>query len=343
MANGFPQLSILAAGANHLSIFPDVEFGALTTTLTTLNLEFNDVSSIDELSSLTQLNALRNLHLKGNNISTLSSPGKSAPIFTQALKYLDVSYNNITDWDFVDKVTTSFPGLNGLRISHNPIYTAQTNDTKGTTSEEAYMFIVARIGQLSALNFSPVTATDRNNAEMFYLSRIGKQIANVPEGAKQQVIDLHPRYAELCEEYGEPDIIRHEEVNPAFLEARLMSVSFQYEDKEEAAKIPKSFDIYAVKSIAGKLFNISPLKLSLVWETGEWDPVAGFYEDDGDSSDDDADENADKDSAPSKPEEQNTTQTGRWLKREVELRDGPRQLGYCVEGSDARIRVELVA
>ncbi len=31
---------------------------------------------------------------------------------------------------------------------------------------------------------------------------------------------------------------------------------------------------------------------------------------------------------------------GRWVKREVELKDGPRQFGYCVDGLEARIRVE---
>jgi hypothetical protein len=31
---------------------------------------------------------------------------------------------------------------------------------------------------------------------------------------------------------------------------------------------------------------------------------------------------------------------GRWVKREVELKDGPRQFGYCVDGLEAKIRVE---
>lgn len=32
--------------------------------------------------------------------------------------------------------------------------------------------------------------------------------------------------------------------------------------------------------------------------------------------------------------------SGRWIEREVELKDGPKQLGYCVDGLDVSIRIE---
>lgn len=158
-------------------------------------------------------------------------------------------------------------------------------------------------------------------------------------------------------------MVRRKEVNPAFLEARLVSVTFRFHPGggdsasqgddvvEKQARIPKSFDIYAVKGIAGKLFGYPPLKLRLVWETGEWDPVAGFDQEAGDSSEEEEEEleaereERDIDDATVShvhdgSDVQSETKAGKWVKREAELRDSPRQFGFCVDGLDVTIRVD---
>jgi hypothetical protein len=235
----------------------------------------------------------------------------------------------------------------GLRISHNPIYYSIDAESNAQSSEESFMFTVARIAQLKILNFTHITATDRTNAETFYLSRIAKQLATVPEAAEDSITALHPRYKELCEAHGEPDVIRREEINPNFLEARLVTTEFHYEGASEEGRrtrivrIPKSFNIYAVKGIVGKMYGLAPLKLHLIWETGEWDPVAGYDEkddDDGSDDEDDALVESERDNQATGGEDD---QAGLWVKREVELTDGPKQLGYCVDGLRVRIRVEV--
>jgi hypothetical protein len=282
---------------------------------------------------------LRNLHLKGNSIVDIAGENVAAPVFSTSVQYLDVSYNQIEKWSFVDKLPAAFPGLTGLRITHNPVYDIKGDDAKASSSEEAHMFTIARLAVLRSLNFSEITSDDRMNAEMFYLSRIAKQLAAVPESAEDTVKAEHPRYTDLCEIYGEPDVMRRDEVNPAFLEARLLTVTFTCKDKQRATKrIPKSFDIYAVKGIAGGLFGLSPLRLRLVWETGEWDPVAGFDDEAADSDEEGEDLPETKEDSDDAASAVNTR--GRWVKREVELSDSPRQLGYVVDGPVAAIRVE---
>lgn len=271
--------------------------------------------------------------------------GTSAPIFPPSVYYLDVSYNEIKDWSFVDRLPSHFPGLTGLRLTHNPVYEPTIDDdAKASSSEDAHMLTIARIASLRSLNFSTISTSDRANAEMFYLSRIAKQLASVPEAAEEGLKAQHPRYAELSDIYGEPDVIRRDEVNPSFLEARLVTVGFYCPGKgRKTTRIPRSFNVYSVKGIAGKLFDLPPLGLRLVWETGEWDPVAGFYDIDGDSSseDDDLDvEEVPEEVMQGANEDTDGGKPGRWVKREVELKDGPRQLGYCVDGLDATIRVE---
>ena len=344
IATKCPSLAALDAGSNQLQSIQELDYGTLPSTLTSINLEINEFSTFVDVGTLTALTSLRNIHLKGNNITAIAPEGVDGPIFSESVQYLDVSYNNIQSWTFVDQLPKHFPGLVGLRIGHNPFYDAADTDAKASSSEESHMFTIARLASLKSLNFSQVTPADRTNAEMFYLSRIGKQLAAAPEEAEAEVLALHPRYTELCKIYGAPNIVRRSEVNPAFLEARLVTVGFHVEGGEEkSTKIPKSYDIYAVKGIAGKLFGLSPLKLGLIWETGEWDPVAGFDDQEGESSDEeDAEEERERKDvdANTAEEEENTGKPGRWVKREVELRDGPRQLGYCVDGLDVKIRVE---
>ncbi|KGQ12331.1 Tubulin-specific chaperone E [Beauveria bassiana D1-5] len=345
-----PSLANLAAGANLLSRLPAVDYSSLSMTLTTLNLEYNNFTSIADLASLTSLTSLRNIYLKGNNIRSLASDKAPCPIFPTSLQYIDVSYNQIDGWDFIDNLTTHFPGLTALRISHNPVYDVGASPAAPTaTADEAHMFTIARIGPLRTLNFSRITTNDRSNAELFYLSRIAKQLAAVPEAAASTILAAHPRYAALCAVYGAPDVVRTHKVNPAFLEARLVTLTLRCAGRaDKTVRIPQAFDMYAVKARVAKLYGVSPLRLRLVWETGEWDPVAKKHSDEGDTSDEDDDDDDDEVAVPVARDATRDTydekladgQSGRWVKREVELRDGPRQLGYWVDGLDVKVRVE---
>lgn len=382
VAHCFESLATLHASTNQLSLLsPSFGIKPAPETLTTVYLEFNDFTALSDLACLAQLASLKNLHLKGNNISTVTIDAPhDTPVFSHTLTHLDISYNKISSWSFVDALPDSFPGLNSLRLAHNPVYedpgfdkssassapaagAAAAAGSKATVTEEAYMITVGRLACLQALNFSAVTPTDRTNAEMFYLSRIGRQLSSVPDSPEAEAIVTaqHRRYAELCELYDEPVVVRRKEVNPAFLEARLVNVAFRFcppdvdtkDDSGEGAvevrsvQIPKAFDMYAVKGIAGRLFGCEPLKLRLIWETGEWDPVAGF-EEAGDSSDEEDEGAAGKreavEDAGAAREDAGArlgSKTGRWVKREEELKDSPRQFGFCVDGFEVTIRVEL--
>lgn len=369
MTANFPALTSLAAGSNQLTaLTPALPMASLATTLTTLNLEFNDFTALSDLASLSELQALRNLHLKGCRIAQVTAKDAAPFAFSPALTYVDLSYNLVTAWAFVDALPDVFPGMVSLRFAHNPIYnnpnldsepasstTTTTTTSSNTTAstEESYMVAVGRLAHLRTLNFSNITPTDRANAEMFYLSRIAKQMAAVPadSAAEAAVVARHRRYAELCTLYGEPAVVRHAEINPAFLEARLVQVLFALGEKEtKTASIPKSLDMYTVKGLAGRLFGRSPQQLRLVWETGEWDPVAGVDEEEDEDEDEEREDGEEAGGVVTETETVETKETtdgadqnltGRWVKREVELKDSPRQFGFCVDGMEARIRVEV--
>lgn len=82
------------------------------------------------------------------------------------------------------------------------------------------------------------------------------------------------------------------------------------------------------------------MSIRLIWETEEWDPVGegdGGWSVSEDESDDEAErgvETTEKENREKKKEEL-------WKRREMELVDGTREVGFFVEGKEARVRVEL--
>ncbi|KAE8452380.1 hypothetical protein EG329_001080 [Mollisiaceae sp. DMI_Dod_QoI] len=349
--HNLPHLRLLKLNGNHFyedqNYFDRVNSSLFPATIQIVELHMDDVLlSWSQLCSILQF-SLEVLRLKGNNITSIDrEPYVLAPFhrFGDKLRYVDLSYNAIASWKFVDDLDYCFPGLAELRLSHNPVYETSTEDGASSSADEGYMLTLARIKNLTGLNFSKITAADRSNAEMFYLSRIARAVAEVPEAEAASVTGQHKRYAELCEKYGQPTIARKttDTINPGFVEARLIKFTFylppgakdeQVERVTISKEIPKSFDVYRVKGIVGKMFTIPPLSLRLIWETGEWDPVAG-YEEEEDSSDDEEEQTIN-------PETQAIREKGRWMKREVEVEESTRLIGNCVDGLEATVRVEL--
>lgn len=192
---------------------------------------------------------------------------------------------------------------------------------------------------------------------MYYLSHIAKAMADVPEAEETNITSQHPRFAELCEIYGAPTVTRKSDtaVDPNSIAARLITFTFYFPSPSEedtsakpvthTKKIPRAFDTYRLKGIVGRLFGQKPMSLKLTLETGELDPVAG-YEEEWDSSDDEDDEGIAKDDQSPRTREDATSaeemvKSGKWVTREVELVDSTREVGFWVDGKEARIRVEL--
>lgn len=230
------------------------------------------------------------------------------------------------------------------------------------------MLTLSRLSTLRTLNYSPITPAERRNAELYYLSTIGSALALVPPEQESQITNQHPRYTELCTLYGEPTVTRTapDTVGVHTLAARLIDFTFVFCPSvphgpgtdgadgtqmvmEKKKQVPRGFDVYRLKGIAGRLFSLPPMQLRLMWETDEWDPVGGEEDDMGWSCSEDEElvgghgdgrcaemEGGDV----VKLEEAGREEHG-WVTREVELVDGTREVGFWIEGRAARVRVEL--
>ena len=334
----FPTLTTLIASTNLYTTLPP---HIPNSTITELSLEENLFTTLSSLHPLTSLPHLRRLVLKSNNIyavtSSSASPSpstlSSAPTFSSTLTDLDLSYNEITAWSVIDALPHVFPGLTSLRISHNPLFTnLQAADGKALTPEDGYMLTFARLANLQTLNYSPITAKERLNAESYYLSLIAREVSFAPESEQEKILKTHPRYEWLCEEYGEPRIVRLDgQVNPNSLAARLLRIKLYQsgsESKSVDVEIPMGYTAYTLLGIASKHFGIKPMKCRLVWETGDWIPAPRTEEVDDEDWDSESDEEDEQPAMKS-------------VTREVEILAGTRSVGTWIEGKEATVRVEL--
>lgn len=327
---------------------------------------------------LTELPNLKRLILRGNNISTVfaSQSGddkdKSTFQFSRTLTYLDVSQNKIDSWQFINELVTAFPGLDSLRISGNPLHdraVAPTSVTglpeKPMTVDEAFMLTLARLENLTSLNYSKITQQDRNNGELYYLSLIGKELSASSASDEARILGMHPRYSALCDIYGVPTIIRKSEgvqgsnIKPGSVAARLVNFEFYQvstaSTSETAIKaasksclIPKTFDTYKIKTIVSRLFSLAPLRFRLVWETEEWDPVEEFNilggeEWDSDDEGDHQNEKCERDGQNNDRTEPTVVKAdgSKFIRREVELVDSARQVGFWFDDHTHRVRVRV--
>jgi hypothetical protein len=238
------------------------------------------------------------------------------------------------------------------------------------TVDEAFMLTLARVKNLSILNFSKISPQDRTNGELYYLSLIGKELSAFPRTDEDKILITHPRFAELCEIYGEPGVKRASDnpqgvaINPRSVAARLVNFRFylslststsavsEERKREQTQEIPRTFDVYRIKSIVSRLFALPPLKFRLIWETDEWDPVEEFNIGGEEWDSDDGEEEQAKDIGDEAGHRNEASSISvftkadgsKFIKREVELADSSRQVCFWFDDNlrEARVRIEVL-
>ena len=237
--------------------------------LTVLDLSYNFIVSLQQIAPLSNLPLLSHLSLRGNPIAELDYG--SNPPFT-SLMWLDLADTHLKDLNTLDNLVKTFPFLKLLL----------TKDTPLSKLPSATIFTIARVSDLEVLNHVKISSEERQNAEIYYLGTIAKELektSDVEEEAK--ILKNHQRWESLCRLHGSPKLTKPKTdvVDPDTLEARTTAFTFyvsksdckrahqNYERKEEARRSNqlsnKSFRLppTAYEKTSANLTSVEPVQI----------------------------------------------------------------------------------
>lgn len=249
---------------------------------------------------------LQSISLQANLIESIGSFSKDTGAFLQ-IQSMNLSRNHILSFAFIDRLPKHFPGLKSLHITQNPFFTpdhaAAMED--GKASDKKYYLTLARLASLQVLNHAKISARDREEGEIYYLSiadeSIKKQIgsAESQQDAVQQVRKLFPRYEELAQKYNHESLAEQylsnkdgnaeerakaaakTEYPAGSLGARIVTATFYLPGKKTAAstslRLPSTVPVTQVMALLMQhptfRGSLGPLRFKLIYESKELDPI----------------------------------------------------------------------
>ncbi|XP_033735723.1 tubulin-specific chaperone E-like [Pecten maximus] len=266
----FPLLQQLHICFNGITNLSDPQ-GRLQN-LTLINLESNNVQSWSQVLHLSRLPKLESLIVSDNNIDAIALPdvnyGETSQHF-QALKYLCVNYNKISEWSSINELN-KLKSLKELKMIQNPLLNTAIPET-------VRQLIVAKVASLEHCNRTRVTKEERRGSEIDYLKRFGQLW--IKSGGSQdenknnpstEFTNEHPRYQELVRVYGPPE---NSEMNQKekTLKDSLITVTitspFDPDKGSKQKKIPGTMTVQKLKALIMKLFKWDDRELQLSYET----------------------------------------------------------------------------
>ncbi|KAL8686734.1 MAG: hypothetical protein Q9218_006900 [Villophora microphyllina] len=377
----FPVLRSLSLAFNPLGHLPLSPRSFSTNAIRRLDLSFCNIRTLHPLACVTSLSHLDILILRSNPLTTLSTD--HALIFSD-VSTLDLTSTSLPTLATLNPLPFAFPILSSLQTTNTPL---------ATSHPSARLLTIARLPSLSSLNHTNISKNERQDAELYYLYQITTSLLNAKTAEEEeQIRKEHPLWKHLCKKHGEPDSIarKHDKKDnapqlrypPVSLGPNLIKFTFVHHytpihggdqtssrTATHVRELPKSIDVYRLKSIVGPLFAMYGMDTQLIFETDEWDPVPttqlggldwGSSDDDEDSDDvldisggwegaETEDASADLDEASEaealaektrKKQERVERKKKQWVKREIEIEDSTRPIGDWIEAKEARVRVE---
>uniref|UniRef100_A0A5B7B8U5 CAP-Gly domain-containing protein n=1 Tax=Davidia involucrata TaxID=16924 RepID=A0A5B7B8U5_DAVIN len=253
-----------------------------------LNLEDNCISDWDDISKLSQLRSLEQLHLNKNNLNHIwypdhdtihellngyESPEKSYQPF-QNLRCLLLGSNNIEDLASIDSLN-SFPSLVDVRLSENPI----ADPGRGGVSR---FVLVAQLAKVEVLNGSEVSPRERKDSEIRYVRLVMSKLHDNSKEIKR----LHPRFAELKHFHGiEDERPSIGTAGPQKMASGLLSLTLKCvgasigEKLPLTKKLPATTTVGKLKILCVSFFKLKSIKPKLFLQE-EGSPLPTLLDDD---------------------------------------------------------------
>ncbi|KAH9060015.1 hypothetical protein EDB87DRAFT_1618027 [Lactarius vividus] len=190
-----PRLDRLESGYNRLEALTPLPPRHPVPAVTTINLDCNQLSSWAEtFQALSPFQKLVRLILSSNLFDAIPVP--TDPQIVSKLTHLSLSLTGISKWSSIDSLNLWCPDLESLSLNGTPLL---EDSQLGRVWQQ---IVIARLPRLRTLDGTSISPRHRVDAELFYLSRIARE-SHLSDAARNAA---HPRWVELCELHGTPDI-----------------------------------------------------------------------------------------------------------------------------------------
>ncbi|RPA75402.1 hypothetical protein BJ508DRAFT_380083 [Ascobolus immersus RN42] len=286
----FPALQTLHLKHNHLTTVPHPPHPLLHLDLTHNGLT---ISSLSPLAP-----GPGTLIISANDISTLEPPCDPPLSNTTTLT---LTHNILPKPAALDPLPLSFPNLHSLRVTHNPLFPSPPPSALETTPqlEEQYRrdrdlaqtLVIARLDDgVKELNFGRIGEEERQQAELYYINLIAKEIISLGggEAVEAEIVRHHRRWHLLCERHGKPNIEvgkTEVKVGKASLGASLIRVEVQLDlenkgssEEKVELELPRGTTIARTLNIIAKHWPeaaIGKVKLLVEGEGGVYGNCVG--------------------------------------------------------------------
>ncbi|KAI5668910.1 hypothetical protein M9H77_18763 [Catharanthus roseus] len=252
-----------------------------------LNLEENSIADWNEIIKLSHLRSLEQLLLNKNNLNQIWYPdcdtyeaangdeshGKCLKPF-ENLQCLLLGANNIEDLASIDSLN-SFPNLMELRLSENPA----TDPGRGGAPR---FVLIARLAKVKILNGSEVSARERKESEIRYV----RLVLSKSDGNLEEIMRLHPRFAELKAFHGIEDVKPQTgAVGPQKMASGLITITLKCvgasigEKPPMTKKLPSTTTVGKLKNLCESFFKLKSVKPKLFLQE-EGSPLPTLLDDD---------------------------------------------------------------
>lgn len=214
------------------------------------DLSYNRITSLEDIAHLSDLPLLSQLVLRGNPIATLTCHPNTT---FKSLTRLDLADTQLEDLATLDYIPKLFPNLHWVLTKNTPL----------SRLPSATLITIARVPKLAVLNHVKVSGEERQNAEIYYLGAIAKELENaVDVEAEAKVLQNHHRWEDLCRIHGAPNMNKPKDdaIDPDTLEGRSTMFTFFLLRSD----YQKAHQNYEIRKVARRTNPISYETLSTV-------------------------------------------------------------------------------
>ncbi|KAL8980057.1 MAG: hypothetical protein Q9205_004757 [Flavoplaca limonia] len=375
----FPNLQCLSLAFNPLNEPPSPLLNLQLPILTTLDLASCNLCTLQTLFPLADLPALSTLNLRSNPLTNLVTDPSLIFSRLRTLDLTSTNLPNLSSLNPIPTtfpilssfktsntpLTTSHPSSRLITIARLPGLTTLNNTPiPPHERQNADLYYLSTITPLilAANTAKEEEAIVKEHPQWGHLCEKYGEPESITKKRNSQLLTSEPNLSATGnnkEKIYPPLSLGVNLINFTFYFHKPISTSDpatpphpnQQNQQQHTQSLPKQIDIYRLKAFLGRFYSIPSLELKLVLETDEWDPVPAAKPEDDDwscsedySSDDErrsAGDGGDPRKAKAKGEEEEEgKQKDLWVRREIELVDSTRPVGFWVEGKEARVRVE---